>query len=167
MPVELDLQTFDIDRRGKVYVWEHAIEDAGKYEGSATEGLSRKTRAETGWQLDRVTRRELVYAGPYRKQLELALDMEPFLLRQLYITDRPAAVYSEDHLPANYLFSRTPAVRLDEMPGSTNRRLKIQVESDRDNAEVALFLPLSSHHTVRVTVDGEVAVPVFALSVSQ
>ncbi len=161
VPVELDLQTFDIDRRGKVYVWEHAIEDAGKYEGSATEGLSRKTRAETGWQLDRVTRRELVYAGPYRKQLELALDMEPFLLRQLYITDRPAAVYSEDHLPANYLFSRTPAVRLDEMPGSTNRRLKIQVESDRDNAEVALFLPLSSHHTVRVTVDGEVAVPVF------
>ena len=117
VPVSLDLDSFDLSREGRVFVWEYVVQDAGQYEGCATERLARSAYASTGWQLDRVTRRRLAYAGPWRERLDLNLEMAPLILHQLYVTTQPAAVYSEDSLPANYLFGWMPHVQLTGAAG--------------------------------------------------
>ena len=157
--VRIDLDSLDLDRTGRVFVWEYAIENALEYEGSVTESLARKAYARTGWQLDRVTRRRLLYAGPYRKQLKLEVTMEPLLLHQLYVTAEPAAIYSESSLPANYLFGRMPKVTLHQNVDWKSGSVDIQIDSSRDEAEVIAFLPLASHRLDQVSLDGQPVEP--------
>jgi len=154
VPVRIELDSLDLDRARCVFVWEYMVENALAYEGVLTEGLARKTYAETGWHLDRVTHRRLVYAGLCRKQLELQLDMTPLQLRQLYITAQPVAVYSENSLPANYLFGQMPKVRLSVKADWKNGSVNVQVDSERDQAEIIVFLPLRDHRLDRVCLDG-------------
>ena len=135
------------------------VENALEYGGVATESLARKTYRQTGWQLDRVTRRRLAYAGPYEKQLELEVGMEPLLLHQLYITTQPVAVYSENSLPANYMFGWMPKVQLQAEADWKNGSVNIQVDSDRDETEVIAFLPLASQRLTSVSLDGHTVAP--------
>lgn len=141
VPVRIELDSLDLDRTGQVFVWEYEVANALEYLGFATEGLARQVYGETGWQLDRVTRRRLRYAGPYRPELEVPLGLEPLALRQLYLTGEPAAVYSEHRLPANYLFGHTPRVSLTSRAEWAKGAVEVQVDSRRDDAEVVLLLP--------------------------
>jgi len=159
VPVRIDLDSLDLDREAPVYVWEYVIESALEFEGSVTESLARKIYARTGWQLDRVTRRRLAYAGPYRKQLQLKVRMAPLLLHELYITNRPAGVYSENSLPANYMFGRMPKVELRGRADPRRGSVSVQVDSSRDEAEIVAFLPLTSRRLARVTLDGRPVKP--------
>lgn len=154
VPIRLDLDSLSLDRAGRVSVWEYVVENALEYEGTVTESLARKAYAETGWQLDRVTRRRLLYAGPYKKELALEVGMEPLILHQLYVTTEPAAVYSENDLPANYLFAGMPKVRLQAKSDWRKGSLDIQVASSRDEAEIIAFLPPARYRLERVLLDG-------------
>ena len=159
VPVSIDLDSLDLDREGQVFVWGYTVADALECQGVATERLAREVYAQSGWQIDRVTRRRLLYAGPYRKQIELELPMAPLLLNQLYVTPRAATVYSEDNLPANYLFGRMPKVALHEEADWRKGSLTVQVDSDRDVAEIVLALPLASHRLRRLSLDGRAVEP--------
>ena len=159
VPIRLDMDSLNLDRAGRVFVWEYVVENALEHEGCATESLARKTYAETGWQIDRVTRRRLLYAGPYQQHLELKIAMEPLILHQLYVTTQPAAVYSENGLAANYLFGRMPRVTLTEKADWKKGSLEVQVDSARDQAEILAFLPLAGHRVERVTLDGRPVEP--------
>ncbi len=161
VPVQLDGDSFELDPGGRVFVWEYAIEDAGEFAGCATEELARSAYAGTGWQLDRVTRRKLVYAGPWRKQLDLDLELEPLLLHQLYVTAQPAAVYSEDDLPANYLFGQVPNVQLRGTLDPKAGSVEIEIDSRRNEAEIIVFLPLTRHRLDRVSLDTRPVEPAF------
>jgi len=161
VPVRLDLDSFGLDPGDRVFVWEYAIEDAGEYEGCATERLARSAYASTGWQLDRVTRRRLVYAGPYRQQLDLDLEMTPLLLHQLYVTTQPAAVYSENDLPANYLFGQMPNVRLRGSLDPRAGSVEVEIDSDREEAEIIVFLPLTRRRLDGISLDGRPVEPAF------
>ncbi len=154
VPVSLDLGSFELDRDGRVFVWEYVVQDAGEYDGCATERFGRSAYRSTGWQLDRVTRRRLVYVGPWREQLDLDLEMTPLLLHQLYVTTQPAAVYSEDDLPANYLFGRMPHVQLTGAVGAEAGSAEIDIDCEREQAEVIAFVPLMRHQLDRITLDG-------------
>jgi hypothetical protein len=159
VPVQIELESLNLDRAGRLFVWEYEVKNALEYEGSVTESLARKVYAQTGWQLDRVTQRKLRYAGPYQKRLDVALDLEPLRLHQLYITTEPAAVYSENSLPANYLFGRMPKVTLESRADWAKGTIDIQVDSNRDEAEIVGFLPQSSGRLDRVTLDGRPVEP--------
>jgi hypothetical protein len=154
VPVRVELDSLGLDNAGRVFVWEYTLENALEYEGCATESLVRKVYAQTGWQLDRVTRRKLRYAGPYQKEFSLPLELAPLRLHQLYITTEPAAVYSENSLPANYLFGRMPHVALTSKADWRAGSLEIQMESSRDEAEIMACLPLSTFRLDRVMLDG-------------
>ncbi|MBI3922011.1 MAG: hypothetical protein HY318_11390, partial [Armatimonadetes bacterium] len=154
VPLHLDLDSLNLDRKGRVFVWEYEVENALEYEGIATESLARKVYAQTGWQLDRVTRRRLLYAGPYQKQMALELNMEPLLLHQLYVTTLPIAVYSENSLPENYLFAGMPKVKLHAKSDWKKGTIEVQVDSSRDQAEIIAFLPLATHRLERALLDG-------------
>jgi hypothetical protein len=159
VPVTVDLDSMKLDRTGRVFVWEYTIENALEYEGTVTESLARRVYGDTGWQLDRVTRRQLVYAGPYQKSLALKLDMQPLQLHQLYVTTAPAAIYSENNYPANYLFGTMPQVTLEQKCDWGKGTLDIQLNSQRDEAELIAFLPLSGTRLERVTLDGKTLTP--------
>lgn len=162
VPVHLDLDSLNLDRNGHVFVWEYTVEDAMEFEGQVTENLARETYARTGWQLDRMARRRLVFAGPYQKSLDLKLHMEPLILHQLYVTSQPAAVYSEDHLPSNYLFAQMPKVSLQAKADWRKGRLDVAVSSSRDEVEIMALLPLSSYRVQSVLLDGKAVDPRYA-----
>ena len=155
VPIRIDLDSLNLDQAKRVFVWEYRIEDAEEYGGSVTESMARKAYADTGWQLDRVTRRKLIYAGPYQKQLEFKLRTEPLILHQLYITTEPAAVYSENNLPANYLFDQMPKVGLSATADWKKKSVDVSIDSKRDQAEVIAFLPLASYQPTQVLLDGK------------
>ena len=159
VPVELDLGSYNPDREGQVFVWQYVVENANEYKGIGTEDLVRNMYTDTGWQIDRVTRRKLVYAGPFRDTLALDITMEPLLLYQLTVSTQPFGVYSENRLPANYLFSTQPAVRFSGRVAEKDGLRSIEIDSDRDVAEVISFLPLSEHRLERVTLDGQPVEP--------
>jgi len=159
VPVHIDLDSLGLDRGSPVFVWEYTVENALEYQGCVTESLARKTYARTGWQLDRVTRRRLVYAGPYRKQLELEVAMDPLILHQLYVTAQPAAVYSENSLPANYLFGHVPQVTLSGRADWKSSSIEVQIDSSRNEAEITAFLPLTSHRLTHASLDGQSVEP--------
>ena len=157
--VQVDLESLNLDQAKQVFVWEYMVENPLEFEGSVTESLARKIYAQTGWQPDRVTRRRLAYAGPYRKQVELKIAMKPLLLHQLYITAEPVAVYSENSLPANYLFGWMPKVTLNTKADWQKNSMNIEVDSSRDEAEIMAFLPLASYRLERVSLDGQPVAP--------
>ena len=159
VPVKLDLGSVKLDRKGPVFVWEYLIEDANEYKGIVTAPLARSVYAKTGWKLDKVTRRKLAYAGPYRRKLALDVNMEPLLLYQLYITDQPAAVYSENNLPANYMLARKPKVKLTATTNWTGGSVDIKIDSSRAEAEIIVFVPLASYRLDRVSLDGQAVKP--------
>lgn len=152
VPVHLELDSFDLDRTGRVFVWEYVVVDAGEHAGCATERLARSAYARTGWQLDRVAQRRLVYAGPYRDRLDLDLQMAPLILHQLYVTTQPAGVYSEDDLPANYLFGRMPKLRLGGAAQAGS--LEVEIDCAREQAEIIAFVPLTRYRLRDVRLDG-------------
>ena len=155
VPVQVDLESLSLDQTKRVFVWEYMVENALEYGGIVTESLARKTYARTGWQLDLVTRRKLLYAGPYKKQMDFKVGMEPLILHQLYITNQPVGVYSENSLPANYMFGWMPKVQLQVQADWKNGSVNIEVDSSRDEAEIIAFLPLTHHRLSRVSLDGQ------------
>ena len=154
VPVRIDLDTLGLDRSKRLFVWEYRVEDGEEYAGTLTESMAREVYAETGWHLDRVTKRKLVYAGPYRKDMEFEIHTEPLILHQLYITTEPAAVYSENNMPANYLFDRMPKVAVKASVDWKKGSLAIDIDSSRDKAEVVALLPAARHHLTQVLLDG-------------
>ena len=159
VPIELALDSFELDPDRQVFVWQYVVADATEFKGQATESQVRSLYAETGRQVDRVTQRKLVYAGPYRKLLPLDVTMEPLLLYQFYVTSQPMAVYAEDDLPANYLFGQTPRVALSRRGEWEDGSINIQVDSERDQVELMAFLPSADHRLDRVTLDGQPVEP--------
>ncbi|MCE5237386.1 carbohydrate-binding family 9-like protein [bacterium] len=155
VPLRLDVDSLNLDRTGRVFVWGYEVEDALAYEGQVTESLARRVYRETGWQLDRVTRRRLLWSGPYQAALDLKLEMKPLILHQLYVTAEPAAVYSENGLAGNYLFGAMPRVALQTKADWQQGTLKAQVDSRRDEAEIILLLPLRNYRPRVVTLDGK------------
>ncbi|MBU0607700.1 MAG: hypothetical protein KKI08_07415, partial [Armatimonadetes bacterium] len=162
VPVRLDLQSLKLAGADRVFVWEYEVEDGLAYDGQVTESLARQTYRDTRWQLDRVARRRLRYAGPGQPSLELPLDMEPLVLHQLYVTTDPAAVYSQNALPGNYLLGETPEVKLATKADWPKGTLEVQVDSRRDDAEIIVFLPLSAFRLQRLTLDGRPVEPDWA-----
>ncbi|MCC7350922.1 MAG: carbohydrate-binding family 9-like protein [Phycisphaerales bacterium] len=154
VPVDLDLRSLNVNTHGQVYIWKYVIENGLEFKGTVTEHLAREAYEKTGWLLDHVTRRELVYAGPYRESLSLNIAMEPLILNQLYVTTQSAAVYSENNLPGNYLFGEMPRVVLHENDDRDRGTIEIQVKSDRDQVEIISFLSMSRHHLNQVLLDG-------------
>ena len=67
VPVTIDLESLAPGPRGH----DHRPGPRGRrrngYEGRVTERVTKSTYRETGWSLDRVTRRRLLYMGPYRR----------------------------------------------------------------------------------------------------
>jgi len=108
VPITIDLDSLSLDREGRIFVWRYTVEDANTFRGFATERLVRDTYTNSGWRLEGVTRRELVYAGPYSSTLSFDLETQPLELSQFYVTNQSVAVYAEDGLPANYLFGQMP-----------------------------------------------------------
>ena len=157
--VQVDLDSLNLDKAKRVFVWEYMVENALEFEGSVTESLARKIYARTGWQPDRVTRRKLAYAGPYRKQLEVKVGTKPLLLHQLYITTEAGGVYSENSLPANYLFGWMPKVTLSTKADWQKKAMNIEIDSKRDEAEIIAFLPLADYRLERVSLDGQPVEP--------
>ncbi len=159
VPVAVDLDSMDLDRGGRVFVWEYVVANALEYEGCATEEFTRQAYTETGWQLDRVTDRRLVYSGPYRKELALELDLAPLSLHQLYVTDEPAAVYSEDGLPGNYLVAHMPQVTLSGTCDWQNGSLEVAIDTTREECELVLFVPLADQRVEAIRLDGQPVEP--------
>lgn len=155
VPVELDLSSLKLDENGQVFVWKYVAANGLEFKGKVTEHVARKIYGQSGWQFDRVTKRELVYAGPYVKMLKLNVSMDPLALNQLYITPQSTAIYSENDLAANYLFSGMPKVRLHERSNWEKGSIEVQIESDRDRAELLSALPLSRYQIKQATVDGQ------------
>ena len=162
VPVQIDLDSLDLDRDGRVFVWEYRIEDGETYTGELTESMARHVYADTGWHLDRVTRRKLVYEGPYRPRLDFRIETEPLILHQFYITTEPAAVYSENNMPANYLFDRMPRVDVRVRADWEERSLEIAIDSERDRAEIMALLPLSAYRITRFLLNGKSVRPDWA-----
>ena len=151
--IRIDLGSLGLDEAERIFVWKYVIENALEHGGTVTESWSRKVYARTGWQLDRVSRRELLYAGPHQKELRFNIKTEPLLLNQLYVTTQPAAIYSENYLPANYLFGQKVKVKLKASADWYRRTIEIQIDSQREHAEVVLFLPVTTHD-LKINVDG-------------
>ena len=109
-----------------------------------------------------MTRRRLLYAGPFIESLELTLDMQPFELRQLSISNEPAAVWSHDHLPTNYLLSRNLGVSVttDRNDGST--ALSAKIRSSSESAEILIFPP-TGRQVREVSLDGKSVVPTWVV----
>jgi hypothetical protein len=152
--VTINLADFDFDRDGMVYVIDHAVASAADFKGTVTTPIARRDYRDSGWRHDIVTRRQLLYAGPYADELTLSIDMRPLLLRQLYITDEPMAVFSHSDLPANYLFARSRGVSVRST--IDERRMTATVVCDQDSAEV-IALPPDGWSIVSAQVDGKAA----------
>ncbi len=157
VPVEVDLTSLSLPRDGQIYVWQYAIENANEYKGTVTEGMAREAYTNAGWILDHVTQRKLVYCGPYVDTISIDMSTDPLLLNQLYITSQPAAIYAENNLAGNYLFNQKPRVSLQDTTDWNNGTIEIQVESERDEAQIIAFLPLSRYRMHEITVDGQPA----------
>ena len=159
VPVTLDLSGLDLVRGRQVWVWDHQAEDALEYNGSVTERIARANYMRNGWHLDRVLQRRLLYAGTPGERLAVNLPLEPLILHQLTITSLPAAVYSEDNLPNNYLFARTKCVRIGDESSGNERG--VTVTCQRDQAQVMAFVPESA--AISATLDGEPAQPAWVV----
>jgi hypothetical protein len=160
VPVSIDLDSLELDRKGTIVVWDHVVADATRFKGRVTERIVKSVYAQSGWQLDRVTRRRLLYIGPYRSTLELNLSMEPLILHQLYVTDERAGIYAVDNMPANYLFSKTSDVKVQTTGQATPNVLQLKVASERERAEIIAYLEREKT-LVRATSDGEEVAPVW------
>ncbi|PIY44093.1 MAG: hypothetical protein COZ05_09230 [Armatimonadetes bacterium CG_4_10_14_3_um_filter_59_10] len=158
VPVTINLDSLNLPGAGTVHIWEHVIEDAQTFAGIATESHVRQAYQQTGWQLDRVTRRRLVYAGKGTGGISLNLNMQPHILHQLYLSSVPAAVYAENNLPANYLFSSTPGVRLASAGGVEGKSIQLKIDNALESAEVMVLLP-QNRSLRRVTVNGVAVEP--------
>jgi hypothetical protein len=157
--VELELNSFDLPRDGQVFVWHYVVEDAGEYKGIATERVARDVYEQAGWLLDHAAQRTLLYAGPYRDQVAFELDMDPLILHQLYVTSKPAAVYAQRNLSSTYLFGRTPHVSLGASGNWDSGELDIAIDSQRETADVIIYVPLLRYRMDQMTVDGQVVEP--------
>ena len=157
VPVTLDLSGLDLAQGRQVWVWDHQAEDALSYDGLVTERIARTNYKRSGWHLDRVLRRRLLYAGTPGERLALNVTLQPLILHQLTITSLPAAVYSEDGLPNNYLFAQTKCVRIRDESSGNERRLTITCQ--REHAEVMVFAPELA--AISATLDGKPARPVW------
>ena len=106
---------------------------------------------------DRVVQRRLRYTGQPGKQLKLTMNMSPLILHQLYITSQPAAVYSVNGLPNNYLFAKNRGVAVaSRFEGDT---LRVNVDSTRDAAEVMVPGLSGTGRQVSATLDGQTVEP--------
>ena len=139
-PISIALDSFKLDRKGTIIVWDNVIADATKYKGRVPEKTVKAIYAKTGWLLDRVTSRRLLYMGPYRDELKLNLPMEPLIMHQLYITNQRAGVYSVDNMPNNYLFSKTADVSVQSTGSVRSNMLEVNVSSRRDPAQIIVYL---------------------------
>ena len=139
--IRVELDTLDLDPAKPVCVWGYRVEDASTFEGISTERFARQTYLETGWRLDLVTRPEIRYFGAYRKTLDLDVDLEPLQLYMLSVGNSPAAVYSEEGLPANFMFSTTRGVTVEGSVDWSTRAIEATVDSKRDSAEVIVLVP--------------------------
>ena len=140
VPLNIDLDSLDLARNDTVVVWDHKVADATKFKGRVTECAAKSVYAQTAWHLDRVTRRRLLYMGPYRGSLELNLSMRPLILHQLYITNQRAGVYAVDNMPANYLFSKTVDVTVRTTTQAAGKMLQVEVSSQRDPVQIIAYL---------------------------
>jgi len=151
VPVTLDISGLKRVTGQQIWVWNHQVEDALEYSGSVTERIARTNYERSGWHLDRVLRRRLLYAGTPGDRLALNATLQPLILHQLTITSLPAAVYSEGNLPNNYLFAQKKCVRIRDESSGKNRRLIITCE--RDEAEVLVLVPELA--AISATLDGD------------
>jgi hypothetical protein len=156
--VSMALDSLDLDQGKPVCVWGYQIEDASAFNGITTESFAKKAYRQTGWKLDLVARPELRYYGPYQKEIKLDVELAPLQLYMISVEDAPAAVYSEDGLPANFLFSRTRKVALKGDVDRTTNEIKMQVNSQRDAAEVIAFVP-DNWEMERTILDGREVKP--------
>ena len=152
-PVTLDLSNLKLGET--IYIWNHWVEDATTFNGTATDAIAGANYAEKGWHLDRVVQRRLEFAGKPGDQLKLDIHLNPLILHQLYITSGPAAVYSVDNLPNNYLFSRNRGVTTESHFESDT--LHVTVNSSRDTAEV--MVPVVNGGGLSTTLNGQSVSP--------
>ena len=177
VPVNIVLDSLDLDRGGTIVVWDHVVADATTFEGRVTEQVVKSVYAQSGWRLDGVTHRRLLYMGPFQENLKLSLRMEPLILHQLYITSQRAGVYAVDNMPGNYLFSKTAGVTVQTTGQAKSDVLQVNVSSQRDSAQIIVYLEegqtLGSATLDNTTVDpvwveeGELLCPVFTVGRGQ
>lgn len=160
IPVTIEFDSLELDKNERLVVWDHVVENAQEYKGRVTERLAKSVYAATGWHLDRVAQRKLLYAGEYLKKMTFDLSMDPLLLHQLYITTQPAAVYAEENLPNNYLFNSTRQVRLQGSTDHNAGTARIEINSLRDTAEILAYVP-QDRRLKKITVDGQDVTPVW------
>ena len=160
VPVSVDLDSLELNRKGTIVVWDHVVADATKFKGRVTERIVKSVYAQSGWHLDRVTRRQLLYMGPYRSGLKLNLSMEPLILHQLYVTDQRTGVYAVDNMPRNYLFGKTSDVKVQTTGQATSNVFQVEVSSECERAQIIAYL--GKEQTLGgATLDGEEVAPVW------
>ncbi|MBT3375174.1 MAG: hypothetical protein HN742_31620 [Lentisphaerae bacterium] len=177
IPVTVDLNSLDLSRGNAITIWDHVVADATVFEGRVTERAVKSAYARTGWRLDGVTRRRLLYMGPHQEVLRLNLPMDPLILHQLYITSQRAGVYAVDSMPVNYLFSKTTGVDLKTSERTNPDILQVNVSSKRTSAQIIVYLekgqaPVKATlNNVRITPgwvdEGGLLCPVFTVGKGQ
>jgi hypothetical protein len=136
VPLTLNLTKSDLPGAGNLYVWEHRIADAHEFKGRLTEAGAQKLYTESSRHPDLIATRRLVHVSPQAKGLSLRAELRPHQLRQFVISRVPAAVYSVDGLPSQFLFPTLKGVEIQaEGPG------KLLVNSTREAAEILLSSP--------------------------
>lgn len=150
VPVTMDVGGLGLRPGRPLWVWSYRAENPAGFQGTATERLVRANYRRAGWHLDRVLRRRLLWAGAPGQRLAVNVAMEPLNLDQLVITTVPAAVYSEDDLPNQYLFATTKRVQIRDQSSGSGCRLGVVCE--RQQAEIILFVDESAD--VAATLDG-------------
>jgi len=160
VPVSIALDSLDLDPGDTIVVWDHVVADATVFEGRVTERAVKSVYAQSGWRLDGVTRRRLLYMGPYQSNLALDLSMEPLILHQLYITSQRAGVYAVDDMPGNYLFSQTADVAVKTTVQAKPKSLRATVSSERDSAQIIVYLE-EGHTISQATLNNTKATPLW------
>ena len=156
--ISVKVDSLGLERGKPLFVWLYRIKDATAYKGFTSEKAVKTIYAKTGWTLDMITEPECRYAGEYKEELALDVELTPRMLTMLVVSNEPGAVYSMDGLPLNFLFSKTRGVELQSRLDEARKEVLIQVISDRERCEIIGFLP-PDWRLKDVALDGKAVLP--------
>lgn len=139
-PIEINADTLGLDKNKPLYVTRYQVKDANQYKGFASEKAVKENYANGLWSLDTVTAPQFVYAGDFQSKLDLKVKLPSHVLVMLVISNDPGVVYSMDNLPMNYLFGKTPGVKLTSNVDAAKKEITIKVNSGREAAEITSFM---------------------------
>ncbi|NUQ63296.1 MAG: hypothetical protein HUU20_12525 [Pirellulales bacterium] len=156
--VSVQSATLGLDPNRPLYVWLYRIKDATAYQGFTTERLLKSVYAQTGWTLDLIATPEFRYAGEFKDELSLDVELQPLVLTMLVVSNEAAAVYSLDDLPMNFLFAKARGVGLTTSVDLNRKEILVDSDSERDRCEI-VGLVAPDWSVKEVSLDGKAVCP--------